>query len=192
MHQLIFCTGNEEKFSNASMVAREFDIELTQQLADVDEIQGENDALRILKDKVAKAHAIIKQPIIVSDDSWEIPGLNGFPGPYMKSINHWFTPDDFLRLTRDLTDRRIFLIQNVAYTDGETTNFFTDRIEGELQTEARGRFGAALHKVVSMKGDEGLSIAEVFDGGVESANREYAKVWRDLFGRYLSSADRQP
>lgn len=79
-HHLIFSTGNPEKFAIGSQTCRGYGIELSQNSLEIDEIQGE-DAERIVRDKADKAYSLIGEPVIVSDDSWEIPGLGGFPGP---------------------------------------------------------------------------------------------------------------
>ena len=67
---------------------------------------------------------------MVSDDTWDIPSLKGCPGAYMKSINYWFTPDDFLRLMKGVENREIILHQYIAYTDGSVTEVFKNDISG--------------------------------------------------------------
>ena len=64
-----------------------------------------------------EAYNALQSPLVVTDDSWIIPGLNGFPGPYMKQVNDWFTPDDWLHLTSGLADRRVILRQIIVYQD---------------------------------------------------------------------------
>ena len=76
MNEVIFCTGNYEKIENAREVSKSFGVTVQQQALDIAEIQSE-DPERILLDKLSKAHALAEQPVIVSDDSWEIPALGG-------------------------------------------------------------------------------------------------------------------
>ena len=180
MNQVIFCTGNYEKIENARKVGKSFGVVIQQQALDIDEIQSENTE-RILLDKLSKAHALAEQPVIVSDDSWEIPALGGFPGPYMKSINHWFSPEDYLRLTSTLQNRAIHLIQRLGYTDGVVVKTFTHTTEGKLLREIKGNYGDANHKIVSLDGDKGLSIAEIYDAGENRGERDAFEIWIKFF-----------
>jgi len=179
MHGLFFTTGNIEKFDIAQAACQQLGVTLERATLDIDEIQGE-DAEPIIRDKVQKAFLELKHPVIVSDDSWNIPGLRGFPGPYMKSMDHWFTPDDFLNLTRSLQDRRIILIQMLAYQDARQQKVFRVEHEGTLLPDARGSYGKPLQKIISMPGDHGLSVAEAYDRGTVHVERDVATGWREF------------
>lgn len=110
MDTLYFATSNQEKMLIAQTVCSKFNINVERASIDIDEIQGE-DPVIIIQDKVRRAYEGLTKPVVVSDDSWDIPALNGFPGPYMKSINKWFNFDDFLRLMEGISDRSIILHQ---------------------------------------------------------------------------------
>jgi inosine/xanthosine triphosphate pyrophosphatase family protein len=166
MSKLLCATSNAEKFGIGQQLLKKYGIDLEQVKLEIDEIQSE-DVERIIRDKAQKAYALLQKPVIVSDDSWTIPGLNGFPGPYMKSMNHWFTPNDFIHLTEALTDRTIYLNQLVAYQDENETVIFRKDIPGTLLKDPRGSFGPAIMRVVSLNGDDSLSIAETYDQGKE-------------------------
>jgi inosine/xanthosine triphosphate pyrophosphatase family protein len=183
MPQITFSTGNTQKFDIARAACAELGLDLVQNTYDIDEIQGEDPEV-IIRDKAQKAFELVGGPVIVSDDSWNIPGLNGFPGAYMKSMDHWFRPEDFLNLTRPLTDRRIILIQMLAYQDAERYQVFRMEHVGELLPEIRGTHGKPLQKVVSMPGDNGLSIAEAYEQGTVHAERDTAAGWRELVAWY--------
>lgn len=181
--ELIFATGNNDKYFTAEQVLGSYGIKLMQRDLEVDEIQSENNEI-IARDKAAKAFAILKQPVVISDDSWEIPGLNGFPGPYMKSINTWFTPEDLLRLTKDLDNRDVFLIQNVVYQDKDTQQLFTKSIKGLLLPEIRGSIGKANERIISITPD-GKSISEVYETD-RSALGNIGMVWPEV-GEWLQN-----
>lgn len=180
MKTVIFVTGNQLKLASAQAVAKHFDIKLTNLVADIPEIQSENGE-DIVRDKLTKAHQIAGAPVIVSDDYWEFHGLGGFPGPYMKSINHWFSPEIFTGIAQQLTDRRVRLTMRLGYADGTKTQFFTDSRDGLLLTSPRGKSSVACHSVISMDGDDGLSIAEVLELGRPLDQRGPAKVWATFF-----------
>lgn len=183
MNKLVFCSGNVEKFSNARLVCELYGIDLEQAELSIDEIQSE-DGDKIISDKLDKAYAILKKPVIVSDDSWEISGLNGFPGPYMKSINHWFTTQDLLNLTSQLEDRSVYLIQRLGFKNENVTKFFTSKTKGTILRQSRGEYGVASHKLISMDGDNGLTIAEVYDKGLDTVEREIAGSWHEFIEWY--------
>lgn len=97
MKTLYFATTNQEKIQIAQTACTRANINIEAVALDIDEIQGEDPELIVL-DKAQRAYNLIGAPTIVSDDTWDIRALRGFPGAYMKSINYWFEPQDFLRL----------------------------------------------------------------------------------------------
>jgi len=179
MKQLLFATGNSEKFLTAKHTCDKYAIQLTQKDIDIAEIQ-EEDPGKIASDKATKAFEVAKQPLIITDDSWAFSGLKGFPGAYMHSINTWFTPEDFLRLTFPLKDRRAVLTQYLIYTDGHRQKVFTNQIEGVLLKEVRGTSKHPSHTIIALSGDNGLSIAEAYDQVADKSVRKSAQVWHDF------------
>lgn len=177
MQKVLYVTGNSIKFHMAQTVCQEFGIDVEQGTFDADEIQGE-DGERIARDKAQKAFDHFKQPIVVCDDNWIIPGLKGFPGPYMKSINAWFTPDDWLRLTSALDDRRVILRQIAVYQDKDGQKVFVADLEGILLREARGESPYPHSAVTSFDGGK-TSNAEHHERG-ESAAQGRRNTWHDF------------
>jgi XTP/dITP diphosphohydrolase len=179
MKQLLFSTGNSTKISMARRACEAYRIQVIQRNLEIDEIQGE-DSTKIVFDKVEKAYSLVGQPVVVSDDTWAIPGLKGFPASYMKSINFWFTPRDFINLTEKLRDRSIFLISYLAYKDEKQVKIFQQKREGILLNEPKGESGVACDKVISMLDDDGLSISEVYDKHLDRSERDVVKTWHEL------------
>lgn len=164
--QLICATGNTQKFGIGQTILKDYGIELTQKPLEIDEIQGEDSQL-VLKDKALKAYKLLGQPVVVSDDWWDIPALGGFPGAYMKSVNHWFTPDDFIALMSDKTERKIVLHAHIAYADGADVHIFSNDLPGVIVDKPRGTYGPPLMHVAAMDYDEGRTISETYDRGLE-------------------------
>ncbi len=183
MKRLIFSTGNALKFQTASDVCKKYDIALAQKDIDVVEIQDE-DPRRVALDKAAKAFAVTGKPVVITDDSWSLEGLNGFPGVYMHSINEWFTPEDFLRLVLPLKNRKVTMTQYLVYTDGYNQKVFTQQSEGELLKEVRGQSKLSSYTVIAMTGDNGLSIAEAIAQAHDKSTRQTAQVWYDFVEWY--------
>lgn len=189
--QLYCATGNQQKFSIGQTILRDYDIELIQTPVEIDEIQGE-DAEYVLRDKALKAYKSLRKPVVVSDDWWDIPALNGFPGAYMKSMNHWLTPEDFVALMQPKTDRRIILHANLAYTDGKNVKIFSDDLSGVIVETPRGVYGPTLMHIAAMEYDRGLTISEIYDQGLEHGVdrlRQRNDAWTKL-ANYLNETTR--
>lgn len=188
MSPIAFVTSNSEKFEVARHICEEAGIPIEQMYFDIEEIQGE-DPLTIVKHKAAAAFAAHGKPVVVSDDSWDISALNGFPGAYMKSINFWFTPDDYLRLMKGVDDRTVVLHQYLAYADEHEVLVFNGNIPGTVLAEAQGKFipHKAWMSVVTMDGDNGKSLSEVFAGTQRLEKGKYSKRldgWHELIKWY--------
>lgn len=187
MDKLYFATGNDEKMLIAQVVCKKFNINVERVYIDIDEIQGE-DPLIIVKDKVRRAYESLLKPVVVSDDSWSIPALKGFPGPYMKSINKWFEPYDFIRLMRGIKDRRVILYQFLAYYDGKNMQIFKNKINGKIIDKPRGMNARSPNATVTVLDyDNGKTIAEVFMKGKKAVLDRYKNrrdVWHEFADWY--------
>lgn len=183
MSQLIFSTGNREKYKAAADVCRSYGIELIQKSLEIIEIQSEDPA-EIVTDKVVKAYSVLKQPVVVSDDSWYFEALNGFPGPYMKSINHWFSDQDFINLTGKLKNKRVHLVMYLAFKDADHIKLFSHKHSGFLLSKPKGKSGPAAARITTLGGDNGLSISEIYDQGKNNSTRDASKVWHSFVEYY--------
>ncbi len=183
MTPLTFVTGNAEKYDIARATFQKHNIVLQQADLQTDEIQSE-DGDKIVIDKVQKAFERLNRPVVVNDDSWAFPGLGGFPGPYMRSMLHWLTTEDFLRLTQPLADRRIILSQRIAYQDADRQKIFIKEYVGTILTESTGTYGNTLWKIISMPGDGGLSVSVAYERGKNTAEREVTKSWEAFIDWY--------
>lgn len=180
--ELIFVTGNAEKFASAKAICGKHGFQVRQVVAEIDEIQGE-DSERIARDKAQKAFELVGQPVIISDDSWSIPSLNGFPGAYMKSVSQWFTPQNFLDLLQNAEDRSAILRQYLVYQDEKETVLFLKEHRGQIAREPRGPAKNAWLPVITMEADKGRTLAEVAAAdGLNDPQRsaEVGDAWEDL------------
>lgn len=184
-HPTLLCaTGNPEKFALGQRAFLQHGIMLEQIVLEIDEIQGE-DADVILRDKAKRAFEAIGKPVLVSDDSWNVPALNGFPGAYMKSMNHWFAPDDFLRLMAGKDDRTIYLEQRLAYIDETEVVTFSKQLKGVFVEAPRGNSGPPIMRVVELDGDE-MTISELFDKGIAEQKGMERDAWTEAAQWYAA------
>lgn len=179
MKRILFSTGNAEKFAMGQITCKKYDIELVQSVLDIDEVQSD-DVEYVARRKAETAFSLLKQPVVISDDAWEIPGLNGFPGTYAKNVNDWFSADDWIRLTRELENRETSIVQTLIYQDEHMQQFFIRRTTGVLLKEPRGANGRSIQKIVSLEPDQTTSISEVIGNGTYYSGEGTLAVWHDF------------
>jgi XTP/dITP diphosphohydrolase len=158
MNIVTYATSNPTKFRTARIICGEQGVTLEQTTLDVPEIQS-SDGEEIARDKALRAFEAIQKPIIISDDSWLIPGLNNFPGAFMKYANKMLVPEDWLRLTQSLKDRRVILRQIIVYQDAQKQQLFYTDVEGILLTKIRGYDAQTAMTLVSFDNGK-TSVAE--------------------------------
>ena len=90
MHKLIFFTSYSRKIKEAKAACEPAGISIIPQKLDIEEIQNP-DGKKVAMHKAKQAFNILKKPVVVTDTFWCIPALNGFPGPYMKDVDIWFS-----------------------------------------------------------------------------------------------------
>lgn len=175
---LYFVTGNKDKIRTAETYLYPHNIQFTTQSLQITEIQSES-IEDIAKDKAEQAYLALKQPLIVNDHGWSIPGLSGFPGAFMKYMNEWLTPQDFLNLTRELKDRRIILTDVLCFTDGNQTKIFKSELTGTLITEIKG---SKPHAMTITTFDNQKTVAEYFDEDIDPF--AHNKTWEEFSSWY--------
>lgn len=158
MKNLIYITSNQSKFLAAQNNLQKQGIQLEQKALNIPEIQAATTE-EVALDKATKAFKLVNKPLLVSDHGWLISALNGFPGPYMKDINTWLEPENFLALMRNQKNRTVTLRQNVIYIDENTTKSFVYDLKGYVLHKAKGNLGTNWDKVVCLTRDD-KSIAE--------------------------------
>ncbi|MDZ7744610.1 MAG: non-canonical purine NTP pyrophosphatase [Candidatus Saccharibacteria bacterium] len=178
MKELVFATGNTDKFNAAKTVLNSHGFKLIQKPVEVDEIQGE-DELIITRDKAEKIYRKLQHPVLVNDDSWAITALNGFPGAYMKSVIHWFKPEDFIRLMQGVKDRGVILTQVTVYQDKEVQKIFTKQIPGTILLKPTDYPGPSWANICTLTKDK-RSMAEVRNTTPDQLVKEHDTVWNDV------------
>jgi XTP/dITP diphosphohydrolase len=172
---IYFITSNPYKFSYAKKELKSYGIDIEQKKLDIKEIQSEDVSI-VLTDKADKAFKEIKKPLLITDSSFSIPSLNGFPGPYMHSITNWFSTDDFLNLMRDKENKSILLEYYAIYKDKNTEKLFKLSLSGEFIQESIGEDGSSLDKVVTFRKDQ-KTIAECEDLNMNYHDLDNHPLW---------------
>lgn len=175
MRQIVFTTGNKRKLEEATSVLGNFNIDFRHLSIDIDEIQHA-DSSEITRAKARAAYKVVGEPVVVSDTSWSIPALGGFPGGYMKDVAGWWQPEDWISVMSRHEDKSILCHEHVAYFDGDILQHFSHSYRGEFVGEPRGLSGGSAEKVISLYGN--MTISEMHDStGIASAG-ETIQHWQ--------------
>lgn len=186
MKTILFATGNSRKIAEANATLTPFTVAVTPIKLAFNEIQHADPA-EITKAKARAAYkaAGTNQPVVVSDTSWAIPALGGFPGGYMKDVAIWWNAQNWLDIMANQSDKRIFCLEHVAYYDGQVLQHFVEQYEGVFITEARGRIddSESIEQVVSLYGNE--TMAEQLARGEIASAGETLGHWQQ-FGEWYN------
>ena len=188
--EVLFATNNERKIIEASDTLVDYGIVVQPTPLHIDEIQHA-DSAEIAKAKARAAYATIRKPVVVSDTSWSIPSLGGFPGGYMKDVSAWLSAEDWLALMARHTDRTIYCHEHIAYSDGQTLNHFVTTYRGVIAPEARGRERGAesIERVAILYGDK--TMAEYLEEGAIASAGEILDHWKQ-FGAWYKNTQNTP
>lgn len=184
MKELLFATGNARKIAEANTALASYEIEVRPVKVDIDEIQHRDPAV-ITKAKARAAYAVIQQPVVVADTSWEVPALRGFPGGYMKDIAAWFAPEDWLSLMAPHKDKTIYCHEHVAYFDGTELQHFMASYQGRFTSEGRGTVAPHESFVTVVSFNENQTMAQQLERRDDAFASTHSDHWQQ-FGRWYA------
>jgi len=137
---IYFVTNNKYKLEIAQKALANSGVSIMQQKLDVPEIQSDS-VEEIARFSACWAVEKIKQPIFVTDAGYYIQALNGFPGPFIKWTNKWFTAKNYLKLMEGKTNRKVKVLTCLAYCEpGKKPILFTSKSQGAI-SEKPGKTG---------------------------------------------------
>ena len=184
INTLIFVTSNEIKFEVAAQVFHSSGISLKQMRLCPPEIQSN------CTDEIAEYSAMwacqrLNQPVVTTDAGFYIEALNGFPGPFIKFVNEWFSAQDFLNLMQDRENRRVMIRDCLAYCQPDRKPKTFCRVHrGELATEPGKKSGTPMEQILIPEGYS-IPISEIPPDEMV-AYWSSVSTWQDL-KRYLET-----
>lgn len=179
MKQIYFVTSNSYKFSLAKNY---FDtsgvFELIQEPMETPEIQSKSSE-EIARYSAIWAANVLNKPVICTDAAFSIKSLNGFPGPFVKYINEWLSPNDIIRLMSGIGNRSAEFIDilALAYPDGSSGTFIR---------RTKGAVAERVYQSNSKWTIDSLFIPDGFNKPLsamdnEEKNRVWDQtIWKDL------------
>ena len=182
---LYFVTSNKNKLFLARKNLQPLEIEIDSLPFESPEIQSDNTD-EIATKKAIDAYAVIQKPLFITDDSWFITALRGFPGAYMKYMTDWLTAEDFLRLVEPYENREVILRQTICFTDGTKTKLFSQDNKGILLKEPSGK-NVPIFQIASFS-KSGKSAAEMVEKNENPIDN--VSLWKNFGKWYLSRKEK--
>jgi XTP/dITP diphosphohydrolase len=179
-----YITSNINKIESAKKALLTHHIDFQHKDLELVEIQSAN-GLDIAMNKAKQAYSLINHAIVIADSTWEIPSLNGFPGPYLHDISKWLNNEDFLNLMRSKKDRSIFIGTILIYKDGNQEKAFLNSKKGKILEAETGTGKFAFDRIVTFRKDE-KSLAECIDLGIDKFD-DKSIIWDDFAKWYKIS-----
>lgn len=169
-------TGSEGKRAEIAAILPET-FAITNTPLDIPEIQGEPRYIAL--DKLEKAYALLKRPVLVEDTSAELTCLGGMPGPYIKFFEKALGDDALWKLVQGHDDHSATIRSTVGYYDGAHKIIVDAEVHGTI-VEPRGTNGFGFDKVF-MPDSHTQTVAEM------SPEEKNEISWRGLAVRKLGT-----
>lgn len=134
---LTFITGRQDKVEQLS---RYLGAKINLHKLDLDEIQSLS-AEKVTEHKVRQAYEILKVPVIVDDTSFNIVGMNGFPGPLIKFMMEAMGDEEICSLVSKLDSQEAVGSVQIGFFDGEEFRVFKGEVTGTISDTPRGEGG---------------------------------------------------
>jgi len=149
---LIYITGNDVKFDVASEVFKNTGIVLLQKNLDTPEIQSKS-VQEVAMYSASLASKELNQPVMVTDAGFYIEALNGFPGPFIKFVNEWFSVEDYINLMQGKTNRNVIINDCLAYCKpNQKPIVFTGSFRGTLASKPGRISGTSIEQIFIPEG----------------------------------------
>ncbi len=145
--EITYVTGNKVKYDIAHRILTNSNITLIQKKLDTPEIQSK-DVCEISEYSAKWALGQLKRSIVVTDAGFFIRSMNGFPGPFVKYFNDWFTTDDLLKMLEDKDDRTVVIRDCLTYIyeNGDHKSFEIE-INGKFSDKVVSSSGTAMEQL---------------------------------------------
>lgn len=152
----VFVTSNANKWQEAQRILG-YAIERVE--LDLEEIQAESVGTVALG-KARAAYARLNRPVIVEDAGFELVGLGGFPGPYIKYWEKLAGLESLCRAADGLGDRRVRAVCALGICSERGSEVVEGAVDGLLALHPRGHSGFGWDAVFVPKG-EGRTFGEM-------------------------------
>jgi non-canonical purine NTP pyrophosphatase (RdgB/HAM1 family) len=173
----VFVTSNVNKWHEAQRILgyaiERVELELT-------ELQAER-VSEVALHKARAAHAQLGRPVIVEDAGFELFGLGGFPGPFIKFWEKLGGLESLCRAADGLADRRARAVCALGLCSEQGSEVVEGAVDGSLALHPRGKAGFGWDAVFVPKG-EGRTFGEM-SPAEKDAYSHRRRAWERLRDR---------
>lgn len=170
----VLVTSNENKWREAQRILG-YSIERVE--LELEELQAE-DVKAVALVKARLAYERLKRPVIVEDAGFELLGLGGFPGPYIKYWEKLGGLESLCRAADGLGDRRVRAVCALGVCSEDGAEVVEGAVDGSLAIHPRGQSGFGWDAVFIPKG-EGRTFGEM-TAEEKDARSHRRKAWERL------------
>lgn len=122
----------------------------------------------------------LEGPAMCTDAGMYIRALGGFPGPFIKFVNHWLTTKDLVRLMDGKKDRRVDIVEYLAYCEpGEKPKIFKAVAPGTLAEIPSGKSENPIDELFMPKGHE-EALASMSEKDKRAFFAKHLTHWQEL------------
>ena len=179
MQKAAFITGNDTKWQIAENVFAKYGVELERSKLDTPEIQAMTSS-EVAAFSAQWAAEKLSRLVIVSDVSYHIAALGGFPGPYIKYINKWLTSADLANLMSAHDDRSVYVNEVIGVcAPGEEAKMFMTKMGARLAQKPKGS-GYAIDQLLIWDGFDDVQATYTPE--------QMLKHWQENLGHYHEAA----
>ena len=131
MKELVFASGNAQKFAEAEAILSSFGYNLRMRSCQLEELQT-TDETKLVRRKCIDAYKLIGRALFVEHTSLRLPHLGGFPAgltqPFLKTVGL----ENAVKLLFDSRSQVALGVTTIAYTDGRTITTVHGEMQGKL------------------------------------------------------------
>lgn len=180
-----YATGNALKIEIASSILADYGVKVEAKKLDLPEIQSV-DGKEVCEFAAVHAAKLLNCTVVKTDVSYSIPSLNGFPGPFVKYINQWLSPNDICLLMQDKEDRSVVIVDflTIANPNGEIQTFKSSTQATLTDTpDIKSIKGSTFDRLLIRQGYS-LPQSMLTPEDLDKIFRRDVEVWHQL-GKYL-------
>lgn len=133
--ELVFLSANENKLAEVKAILESETIHVHAHALKIDEIQSDS-MEKIVKDKVKKAYAQLKRPLLVEQTGLLISDFGNLPGGLTQIFWDALQADKFCQYFHGKGKVRAETV--LAYCDGKRIYLFSGSVQGIIVPEPRG------------------------------------------------------
>lgn len=173
----VFVTSNLNKWHEAQRI---LGYAVERAALELGEIQAEH-VREVALHKAREAYAKLGRPVIVEDAGFELLGLGGFPGPYIKFWEKLGGLESICRAADGLGDRRVRAVCALGICSEQGSEVVEGSVDGLLALHPRGQAGFGWDAIFVPKG-EGRTFGEMSPAEKDACSHR-RRAWEALRDR---------